>query len=389
MFGNLFSNLSFGEMPVEKPHPQKPRIKITTPDDTHSECVTTEDASTVCPDNNALPADLIVYLPLRKYTFTLKHQLLSGLGKVSQFVLKVLSTEGFGLGDIERITGLTEEHLSPILSRLAGLGWYEPASRGLTAQGYEMAKAAVLTGRRFSLWIDGLDNRNSPLILISADQIVQPEDDSNGIRLPEFERDWNILEVLQKQRLTRRLSAYKDNEGDLMPLLLLLCDQVEHAALLQQKLAWDFELELDRELSQPGYIELILEQGLDTGNDSGKQHIFYAPVLHYSATYSVPPLLKDEIPLPAPQLFSYCLLSGVILQTETLYEQESSWPENLNRPLATLMEKLTMDIPTDSAFLSKDVVVTRACRKIALSYSVLSQLIAKNIETPLPQRITQ
>jgi hypothetical protein len=87
----------------------------------------------------------------------------------------------------------------------------------------------------------------------------------------------------------------------------------------------------------------------------------------------------DEIPHPAPQLFSYCLLSGVALQTETLYEQVSSWPESLNLPLATLMEKLTMDIPTDSAFLSKEVVVTRACRKIALSYSVLSQLIAKNI----------
>jgi hypothetical protein len=186
-------------------------------------------------------------------------------------VLKALSREGFGLEDIERITGLTEEHLSPILSRLAGLGWYEPARRELTPQGYEMAKAAGLTGCRFSLWIDGLDNRNSPLILISANLIVQPEDDRHGIRLPEFERDWNILEVLQQQRLSRRLSAYKDNEGDLMPLLLLLCDEAEHAALHQQKLAWDFELELDRELSQPGYIELMLVQGLDTGNDCGKQ----------------------------------------------------------------------------------------------------------------------
>jgi hypothetical protein len=63
MFGNLFSNLSFGEMPAEKPHTIKPRTKITTPDDAHSECVTTEAASTVCSDNNALPADLIVYLP--------------------------------------------------------------------------------------------------------------------------------------------------------------------------------------------------------------------------------------------------------------------------------------------------------------------------------------
>ncbi|MBY4887856.1 hypothetical protein K5Y32_07895 [Pantoea sp. DY-15] len=388
MFGNLFRNMSFGEMPAEKLHTIKPCTKITTFDDAHSECVTIEAASTVCPDNNTLPADLIVFLPLRKYTFTLKHQLLSGLGKVSQFVLKALSKEGFGLEDIERITGLTEEHLTPILSRLAGLGWYEPARRELTPQGYEMAKAAGLTGRRFSLWIDGLDNRNSPLILISANQIVQPEDDRHGIRLPEFECDWNILEVLQQQRLSRRLSAYKDNEGDLMPLLLLLCDEAEHAALQQQKLAWDFELELDRELSQPSYIELMLAQGLDTGNDSGKQLVFYAPVLHYSATYSVPPLLMDEIAHPAPQLFSYCLLSGVSLQTETLYEQVSSWPESLNIPLATLMEKLTMDMPTDSAFLSKEVIVTKASRKIALSYSVLSQLVAKNIETPLPQGMT-
>lgn len=215
---------------------ENPRTKITTPDNVHSESVTAEAASTVCPDNNVLPADLIVYLPLRKYTFTLKHQLLSGLGKVSQFVLKALSTEGFGLGDIERITGLTEEHLSPILSRLAGLGWYEPASRELTTQGHEMAKAAGLTGRRFSLWIDGLDNRNSPFILLSAEQIVQPEDDSSGIRLPEFERDWNILEVLQQQRLSRRLSDYKDNKGDLMPLLLLLCDEAEHDALVSRSL---------------------------------------------------------------------------------------------------------------------------------------------------------
>ena len=385
MFGNLF----FGKMPTEKLHTKKPRSEIIIPDDANSECTITEVASTVCLYDNALPADLIVYVPLRKYTFTLKHQLLSGLGKVSQFVLKTLSREGFGLEDIERITGLAKEHLSPILSRLAGLGWYEPACRELTSQGYKMAKAAGLTGRRFSLWIDGLDNRNSPLILISTDQIVQPEDDRHGIRLPEFERDWNILEVLQQQRLSRRLSAYKDNEGDLMPLLLLLCDEGEHAVLQQQQLAWDFELELDRELSQPSYIELMLAQGLDTGNDSGKQQIFYAPVLHYSATYSVPPLLMDEIAHPAPQLFNYCLLSGVSLKTETLYEHVSSWPESLNIPLATLMEKLTMDIPTDSAFLGKEVVVTRASRKIALSYSVLSQLVAKNIETPLPQGMTQ
>lgn len=384
MFGNLFSNLSFGEMPSEKP-----RTKITTPDIVHSESVTAEAASTVCPDNNVLPADLIVYLPLRKYTFTLKHQLLSGLGKVSQFVLKALSTEGFGLGDIERITGLTEEHLSPILSRLAGLGWYEPASRELTTQGHEMAKAAGLTGRRFSLWIDGLDNRNSPLILLSAEQIVQPEDDSSGIRLPEFERDWNILEVLQQQRLSRRLSDYKDNKGDLMPLLLLLFDEAEHDALVQQKLAWDFDLELDRELSQPGYIKLLLKQGLDTGNDSGKQQMLYAPVLHYSAIYSVPPILMDEIPQPAPQRFDVCLLSGIFLQSDTLYEQVSSWPESVNLPLSTLMGKLTMNMPADSAFLSKEVVITKATRRIALSYSVLSQLIAKNIETPLPQGMTQ
>ncbi|QOV66589.1 hypothetical protein [Citrobacter sp. BDA59-3] len=386
MFGNLFSSLSFGEIRAGNPGQ-----KTATPDDalSDSETVTTEAAPIVCPGNNTLPADLTVYLPLRKYTFTLKHQLLSGLGKVSQFVLKALSTEGYGLEDIERITGLTEEHLSPILTRLAGLGWYEPASRALTTQGHQMAKAAGLTGRRFSLWIDGLDNRNSPLILLSADQIVQHGDDINGIRLPEFERDWNILEVLQQQRLSRRLSDYKDDKGDLMPLLLLLCDEAEHDALLEQKLAWDFELELDRELSQPGYIELMLAQGLDTGNDSGKQLILYAPVLHYSATYRVPPILSDEIPEPAPHRFDVCLLSGAPLQTEPLYEQVSSWQESVNLPLSAVMEKLTIDMPADSAFLSKEVVVTTATRKIALSYSVLSQLIAKNIKTPLPQGMPQ
>ncbi|RDT53389.1 hypothetical protein DXF93_16990 [Escherichia coli] len=97
----------------------------------------------------------------------------------------------------------------------------------------------------------------------------------------------------------------------------------------------------------------------------------------------------DEIPQPAPQLFSYCLLSGAALQTETLYEQVSSWPASVNLPLSTLMGKLTMNMPADSAFLSKEVVITKATRKIALSYSVLSQLIAKNIETPLPQGMPQ
>lgn len=383
MFSNLFSNLFLSEMLTDKLS-----RKITKPDDTNSECVITEVASTVCLDNNGLPANLIVYLPLRKYTFTLTHQLLSKLGKVSKFVLKVLSTEGCSLKDIERIAGLTEEHLSSILSRLTGLGWFEPASKELTAQGYEMAKAVGLTGRRFSLWIDALDNRNSPLILISADQIVQVEDDSQGIRLPEFERDWNILEVLQQQRLSRRLSAYKDKEGDLMPLLMLLYDEAEHSALQQQKFAWEFELELDRELSLPSYIEFTLPRGLDISKDSGKQLNFYAPVLHYSATNSVPPLLVDEIPHPRRQIFNYCLLSGVSLQAETLYEQASSWPECLNIPLSTMMEKMAMDIPTDNVFLCKEVVVTRASRKIAISYAVLSQLIAKNIKTALPQEMT-
>lgn len=326
-----------------------------------------------------LPAELAVFIPFRKYTLILRHQILSNLGKVSQFVLQSLATDGFGIDDVLRITGLSNEHLSPILERLAGLDWYEPASRTLTPKGKIMAQAATLAGQKFSLWIDGYDPYSSSQFVLGDEALLPKEAVLAKTVLPEFESDWNILSVLQQQRLTRRLSAVKNSQGELLPLLKQLCDVAFHDVIDQQDKAWDFRLEIDRSVKSCSYLELTLPKGLPLGEIKSKSLSLYAPIVNYRLNYSLSPWLGTDISLPVPQSQAFCLLTGESLDAAGPSDATSSWPLEAMLARAELLTKIRVFSPAVDPLIGQEVSLTPATRKLALSFGTIAEELAKNV----------
>ncbi|MBQ4771400.1 hypothetical protein F9U44_07825 [Pectobacterium versatile] len=326
-----------------------------------------------------LPAELAVFLPFRKYTLILRHQILSNLGKVSHFVLQALATDGFGIDDVLRITGLSNEHLSPILERLAGLDWYEPASRTLTPKGKIMAQAATLAGQKFSLWIDGYDPYSSSQFVLGDEALLPKEAVSAKTVLPEFESDWNILSVLQQQRLTRRLSAGKNSQGELLPLLKQLCDVAFHDVIDQQDKAWDFRLEIDRSVKSCSYLELTLPKGLPLGEIKSKSLSLYAPIVNYRLNYSLSPWLGNDISLPVPQSQAFCLLTGESLDAAGPSDATSSWPLEAMLARTELLTKIRAFSPAVDPLIGQEVSLTPATRKLALSFGMIAEELAKNV----------
>lgn len=326
-----------------------------------------------------LPAELAVFIPFRKYTLILRHQILSNLGKVSQFVLQSLATDGFSVDDVLRITGLSKEHLSPILERLVGLDWYDPASGTLTPKGKIMAQAATLAGKKFSFWIDGYDPYSSSQFVLGNEALLPKEALSEKIMLPEFESDWNILSILQQQRLTRRLSARKNSQGELLPLLKQLCDVAFHDVIDQQDKAWDFRLEIDRSVKSCSYLELTLPKGLPLSEVKSKSLFLYAPIVSYRLNYSLSPWLGTDISLPAPLCQAFCLLTGESLDDDGLSDATSSWPLEAMLARAELLAKIRAFSPTVDPLIGLDVSLTPATRKLALSFGTIAEELAKNI----------
>ncbi|WP_312995781.1 hypothetical protein [Leclercia sp.] len=326
-----------------------------------------------------LPAELTIYVPFRKYTFTLHHQILSRLGNVSQFVFRALATDGCDIDDVARITGLSPAHLVPILERLAGFGWYELKSNTLTASGRMMAQAVALNGQRFSLWIDSHCNRSQAQILLSEDRLCEADMITTGTTLGEFERDWNILAVLQQQRLSRRLgSRGKEEQGELLPLLKKLSGSAFHVVLCDQYRAWDFQLEVDRESSKSRYLAITLPQGFYPGDGKGRKKL-YAPVLNYGITHTLPAWLADELPLPKPVNFTFCLLTGHKINEAEYEEQASSWPEEMMLSRPAMLEKIRTMVPPADPLISQKVSLTLATRKMALSYEVVARELIKSM----------
>ena len=366
--GNVSDSTPFSQdrPAVSKP---EPRVPLTTP------AVSGDREGT-------LPAELTLFIPFRKYTFTLNHQILSRLGNVSQFVFRALATDGCAIDDVARLTGLSSTHLAPILERLAGFGWYDLSSGALTTHGRMMAQAVALHGRRFSLWIDSHDNRSQAQILLSEDRFCEPEKVVTGTTLSEFERDWNILAVLQQQRLYRRLGGGKEHQGELLPLLKTLFDSASHGVLDHQSQAWDFRLEIDRDSSQCRYLAVTLPQGFYPGDGKGRKKL-YAPVLNYRITRTLPAWFAEDMAPPAPVSFTFCLLTGHKLNEPGHEEQASSWPAEMMLSRLALMDKMRVMIPPSDPLIGQEVSLTLATRKLALSYDVLARELVKSMPSRL------
>ncbi|WP_282177304.1 hypothetical protein [Vibrio nereis] len=342
-------------------------------------------------DHSIIPSTLDIYVPIRQYRITLRHRLLSELGKVSQFILESLATEGCSLEDIKSITSLSSEHLAPILERLIGLQWFDRESNQLTSLGYDMAKAAQLSGQQFSIWIDVLNSSEKPLVTTSSDQFVLDRLPDDAFIINEFERDWKIQGVIQQQRLTRQLRPVnKNSEGNFLPLMYALCADEYHSILQKQKQSWTLDLEIEREQTNCHYavVQLTDNSRMQQVDSVHSRKIsLYAPVLKYQASFSVPDLVKGSVEQPKIEEQFFCMLGGIQLPNTELLNTRSSWPESVQTPLNHLLAQIDQQSRPLSALVSRQVELIQGCRKLMLDRSLLTKYLAEQFHSSLGEQL--
>ncbi|SDJ16676.1 hypothetical protein SAMN04488540_105184 [Ferrimonas sediminum] len=324
-----------------------------------------------------LPAPLKVQLPVRRYRLTLHHQLLDALGKVSQFVLQALAGEGRALTDIKRITALTDAHLTPILTRMEGLGWFDSELQRLTEMGQEMAQASELNGQSQGLWLDVVDGISSLQVAEDERQLQPPTDTDDAVTAPEYEKDWNIQKVLQTRRLTKGLT---DDNGEAFIDFMTRLWPRHHDILSSQCHAWQFQLSVDG--SEPALryrdIELSTDTPLET--DYWKGITVQLPVLQCRIEHQVPNLVAGEL-TPLPTLTEdYCRVSGMPI---TQFEPAMARKTDLHWPAATLVpitELVAAGEPLPP-LMSRSVSLTQSNRALILGHHTLRQQLHAHQES--------
>ncbi|WP_028112209.1 hypothetical protein [Ferrimonas kyonanensis] len=324
-----------------------------------------------------LPAPLKVQLPVRRYRLTLQHQLLDALGKVSQFVLQALAEDCRTLADIKRITALTDAHLTPILTRLEGLGWFDLERQQLTEMGQEMAQASALNGQSQGLWLDVVDGISS-LHHAEAEQRLHPASDvDDAVTVPEFEKDWNIQKVLQTRRLTKGLT---DDSGEAFIDFMTRLWPQHHDILRSQCQGWQFQLSVDGTEQTLRYRTVELAAGTPLETDYWRGITVQLPVLQCRIEHRVPELIAGALtPIP-PLSEDICRVTGMPLtQFEAAMTRKTDlhWPEASLIPITELVATETPLPP----LMSRSVSLTQSSRALILGHHVLRQQLHADRES--------
>ncbi|HCG6517299.1 TPA: hypothetical protein NJ338_002603 [Vibrio parahaemolyticus] len=80
-----------------------------------------------------------VILPMKKYEMIIKHRVLSELGELSHFILKVMAKYSLSVEDIEDLTGLTHTQIEPVIKRLKALQFINDREGILEEKGKRIA----------------------------------------------------------------------------------------------------------------------------------------------------------------------------------------------------------------------------------------------------------
>lgn len=133
------------------------------------------------PNSSEPPVKTIpVLIPVRRVRLTVNHVLLSGLGGISRFLLRVLNHDAGTLSLFREVTGLREDEYGPLLERLVSLGLVTEGT--LTTQGKRVAHIlSSLHGKSVSVWMDEAFSQNT--IIFNDDKLILKDASSSEERL--------------------------------------------------------------------------------------------------------------------------------------------------------------------------------------------------------------
>jgi hypothetical protein len=154
---------------------------------------------------------LKAWIPLRCYRITLRHKLLSQLGKLSHFILFVLNENLVNFDQLYQVTNLTALQLVPLISRLEGLGLIE--NKSLSSKGKRLAKMlSELHDQPKAVWLDAhYDARNgTPPIMVLETNLELNSYGTNDAIIKSWgastNRGWSELDwVIDKNSQRKRL----------------------------------------------------------------------------------------------------------------------------------------------------------------------------------------
>ena len=252
-----------------------------------------------------------VLVPVRRVKLSVNHILLSGLGGISRFLLRVLDHDVGTLSLFKEITGLQEDEYEPLLERLVALGLVR--GDGLTAQGKRVAHIlSTLHGMSFSVWMDEAFSQNT---IVFSDGALIVRDVSSCDDIVVMPRDARSPAAYKRMKVNTVL----DQHGE---VFLSGITGVPLEGANSRMSDWMLELELEEGKDALGYIEAsFMPSGLD-GDIGGRVECLSVAIPHLvvERRASVPGFLVEKTMWKEPIIsrLGFSFLHGDLVDSEAL-----------------------------------------------------------------------
>lgn len=255
--------------------------------------------------------EIPVLVPMRRVRLSVNHVLLSGLGGISRFLLRVLDHDVGTLSLFKEITGLQEDEYQPLLERLVALGLVR--GDGLTARGKRIAYIlSSLHGRSFSVWMDEAFSHNT---IVFSDGKLSVRDVSSCEDIVVMPRDARSPAAYKRMKVSTVLDQH--GEVFLSGITGVLLDG-DNSRMSD----WELELELEEGKDALGYIATsFLPSGLG-GDITGRVECLSVAIPHLvvERRASVPGFLVEKNMWKEPIIsrLGFSFLQGDLVDSEAL-----------------------------------------------------------------------
>lgn len=270
--------------------------------------------------------DVETWLPLRTYKLTLRHKLLSELGEISHFILKLLKKDNIDLQQLELITGLSSKQLAPVIQRLEGLKLIRLNT--LTDDGKLIAY--ILDHIHAQHRLVAIDRhykaKQYETVMSTPDKQAIELIPDNSVIIPSVaspHRDWHSDCFAQTERLRKNMHAVLPW---LIPDFAPILSQLESKRWGNE---WDISLQVSKEYQDNYGIPLTVEpRGYNDMQSSSYQNEsknlnkwdenrqrfdglrLYTPLLVLETEYQLPAGIdwSPDLALPDSQTFVYSFI---------------------------------------------------------------------------------
>lgn len=325
-----------------------------------------EDSEHTAPASEKAPEISVqVWFPMWVYEVKVHHKLLSELGEISHFMLKVLNEHTIGLDGLCNMMGFAPEALQPIITRLEGLGLIRGST--LTAQGKQLVSMLhYLHDKTFTVVLDRhyhYGYKDSDILLIRGDSecLVDAPDDVLQVGFPRQVR------YRVKEDCFLQMERFRKNLGGLLPLLVP--DFNEILPHLGQGLGHenDWDISIDRSLKDKGICVKLPTVPYSKVSAAGAKdaHLtLTSPALVLETRFDYPQGIHwddENQAAPEPRTLVYSAVDNEISEydhTEAILEDENYLPvldtpfESDTQLAEELLEKMTRQLTEQHRYCS-------------------------------------